>query len=74
MGILCDSGRVRSHTSIAGLLASSVEGTDGVGLVARWAELLQVVLDLRGLGAAEGLLVGWVLEFAVTGQQRSWFV
>ena len=63
-----DSDCEGSHTSVAGIFASSVKGINGIGLVARRAELLEIVLDLIGLGAAEGLLVGRVLEFAVTGQ------
>ena len=54
-----------SRTSVASLLASSVESINGVFLVARWAQLLQVVLDLGGFAAAKGLLIGGVLEFAV---------
>ena len=58
----------RARTSITSVLAGSVEGIDGRGLITRGAELLQVVLDLRRILAAKGLLVGRVFEFAATGQ------
>jgi len=61
--ILCNVGW-RLHTSVTGVTACLVERGHRISLICGWAELRDVILDVRGLGAAQSLLVRWVREFA----------